>query len=460
MTQDLTTGSPIKRILAFCVPLLIGNLFQQFYNLADSVLVGRILGVNSFAAVGSTGALNFFVLGFALGICAGFAIPVAQSFGAGDTDEVRRRAGQLIWLGLIFSACITLAAAVWTEDILRIMRTPAEIFDEAYRYIRIVFLGAGATILYNLVSGVLRALGNSRTPLFFLIGAALINIVLDVFFMRTLGMGVEGAAYATVLAQALSGAACLLYIRKRVPTLHLSRDDIRPDLHRMGLISGIGVPMGLQFSITAIGSIMMQSAVNSLGTAAVAAVTTGIKVNMFVTVPLESTGTTMATYCGQNLGAKDLPRIRRGMRAITAIAFGYCALACLFNACAGGAVAAFFLNGADPAIRSDVHRFLIYNGVMYPGLAIILIYRNGLQGMGFSKLAMSAGIAELAARAVVAFGFVGRWGFTAVCCANGAAWVLAGALLLALYYVVLRKLTALWAEAPVPREPTAFACAS
>ncbi|MBQ7518953.1 MAG: MATE family efflux transporter, partial [Clostridia bacterium] len=188
MTKDMTTGSPLRRILMFCVPLLIGNLFQQFYNLADSILVGRILGVNAFAAVGSTGALNFLVLGFALGLCSGFSIPLAQSFGAGDHAEVRRRAGQLIWLGLGFSALITLAAAAWTDEILFLTQTPADIFDEAYRYIYIVFLGASATILYNLASGVLRSLGDSRTPLYFLIASVIINVALDVLFMSVIGM--------------------------------------------------------------------------------------------------------------------------------------------------------------------------------------------------------------------------------------------------------------------------------
>lgn len=455
MTQDMTTGSPIKRILAFCAPLLVGNLFQQFYNLADSVLVGRILGVNAFAAVGSTGALNFLVLGFALGICSGFAIPIAQSFGAGDADEVRRRAGQLIWLGLIFSALITLIAAVWTDDILCITRTPDEIFDEAYRYIHIVFLGAGATILYNLSSGVLRALGDSRTPLFFLIGAALVNIALDVLFMRFLGAGVEGAAYATVLSQLLSGLACLVYIRARVPMLHLDRDDVRPDLHRMRLISVVGVPMGLQFSITAVGSIMVQSAVNGLGTAAVAAVAASQKVHMLISAPLDSTGATMATYCGQNLGAKDLPRIRRGVSAVTMAACVYCVLALVFNYCLGSVVAAFFLDSADAFILADVHRYLAINGAAYPMLAVIFIYRNGLQGMGFSSQAMGAGVVELVARALVAFGLVGRYGYLAVCFANPIAWLFADVLLLTLYHVEVRKLERLWAKAPAQREAAA-----
>lgn len=444
MTKDMTTGAPVKRILAFCVPLLIGNLFQQLYNLADSILVGRILGVNAFAAVGSTGAINFLILGFALGICSGFAIPIAQSFGAGDEDEVRHRTGQLIWLGLLFSALITLIAAVWTDDILRITNTPDEIYDEAYRYISIVFLGAGATILYNLASGVLRALGDSRTPLYFLMCAVSVNIVVDLVFMKVVGMGVEGAAYATVLSQLCAGVACLVYIRRRVPILRLARDDWRPDPRRMRMIAGIGVPMGLQFSITAIGTIMVQSAVNGLGTAVVAAVSASSKVHTLVVAPLESCGIAMATYCGQNLGAKNLTRIRKGMSAVTIMCFAYSAAAFAFNYFLGSAMATFFIDSGETAILANVHRYLTINGATYPLLAVIFIYRNGLQGMGFSQQAMGAGIAELVARAIVVFGLVGRFGFLAVCCANPIAWLFADALLLTLYHVELRALAKRW----------------
>ena len=445
MIKDMTTGSPVKRILAFCAPLLVGNLFQQLYNLADSILVGRILGVNAFAAVGSTGAINFLILGFALGICSGFVIPIAQSFGAGDGDEARRRAGQLVWLALAFSLLVTLVAALWTDDILRITQTPEEIFDEAYRYIHIVFLGAGATILYNLASGVLRALGDSKTPLYFLMGAVSVNIALDLLFMKGTGMGVEGAAYATVLSQFFAGAACVLYIYRRVPMLRLTRDDWRPDRRRMRLIVGIGVPMGLQFSITAIGSIMVQSAVNDLGTAAVAAVSAASKAHMVVSAPLDSCGVAMATYCGQNLGSKNLARIRKGMSAVTVMCFAYCAAAFAFNYYFGSAVASFFTDGAEAGILANAHRYLTLNGAAYPMLAVIFIYRNGLQGMGFSRQAMGAGLAELAARAFVAFGLVGQFGFLAVCWANPAAWLLADALLLTLYHTELRALDRRWA---------------
>lgn len=440
MTRDMTTGSPIKCILQFCVPLLIGNLFQQFYNLADSILVGRILGVNAFAAVGSTGALNFLILGFALGICSGFTIPIAQSFGAGDVKALRARTGQLIWLGMGFSLLIMAIAWAWTDDILRLTQTPEEIFDEAYRYILIVFLGAGATILYNLSSAVLRALGDSRTPLYFLIAAVTVNVVLDILFMGALGMGVEGAAFATVLSQVLSGVACLVYMARKVPLLHLSRADATPDLHKMGVIAAVGVPMGLQFSITAVGTIFIQGAVNGLGTAAVAAVSAGTKVHNLVSAPLETVGVAMATYCGQNLGAGNIRRIREGIRSITWVSFGYCVLAFLFNLFLGNPVATIFLDSAETAILADVHRYLVIVGAAYPMLAVIFVFRNGLQGMGFSSQAMSAGVAELAARALVAFGLVGSFGYTAVCCAHPAAWLFADVMLLILYRHEMKRL--------------------
>ena len=440
MTRDMTNGSPLGRILAFCAPLLVGNLFQQFYNLADSILVGRLLGVNSFAAVGATGALSFLILGFALGICSGFAIPIAQSFGAGDMDTVRSRTGQTVWLGLAFSALITLITYLWTDEILRLMHTPEEIFDEAYRYIFIIFMGTGFMILYNLSSGILRALGDSRTPLLFLMAAVTVNVVLDLLFMGVFRMGVEGAAYATILSQAISGLACLWYIHRKVPVLHLDRKSLRPNLRRMGTIAAIGVPMGLQFSITAVGSIILQSAVNGLGAGAVAAVSAGAKVHNIVAAPLETCGMAMATYCGQNLGAGRVDRIHRGMNAMVVVSFLYCVFGFLVNFLLGNEIAEMFVDPTEKQILADVHRYLTTVGAFYPTLAVIFLFRNGLQGMGFSRQAMLAGVSELLARCLVAFGLVGRIGFQGVCFANPMAWVFADAILLFLYHREIRRM--------------------
>ena len=450
MTLDMTTGKPLNRILLFCIPVLVGSLFQQLYNLADSFLVGRILGVNAFAAVGSTGSLNFLILGFALGACSGLAIPIAQSFGAGDPAMLRRRAGQLVWLGVLLTLVLTLITGIWTDDILRLTRTPAEIYDEAYSYILILFLGSGATILFNLLSAVLRALGDSRTPLWFLTVTVVLNIFLDILLMQSLHMGVGGAALATVLSQLVSGLACLVYIGKKVPLLRLQRSDLRPDWRLMAQIAGLGLPMGLQFSITAIGAIMLQGAVNSLGTGAVAAVAAANKVHALVAAPLETTGVAMATWCGQNLGAGNLRRVRQGIQATVLMSIAYCVLALALNTFAGAPLAALFLEGNNQEILRDVRTYLITSGCAYPALAVIFIFRNALQGMGFSRQAMSAGLAELVARGAVAFGLVGALGYQAVCLAGPLAWVCADVILLILYRIEMRALEARFpAEGPV-----------
>lgn len=440
MANDMTTGSPLKRILAFCAPLLVGNLFQQFYNLADSILVGRILGVKAFAAVGSTGALSFLILGFALGICSGFAIPVSQSFGAGDIEGLKRRCGQLVWLGVGFSAAITALTFFLTDDILRWTNTPEEIFDDAYTYIFIVFMGTGATILYNLTSAVLRAIGDSRTPLHFLIAAVTVNVVLDILFMKTLHFGVEGAAWATVLSQLLSGLLCLRFIHKKMPVLCLTREELAFSWRSSKYILSIGVPMGLQFSITAVGSIILQSAVNGLGASAVAAVSAASRVHNIVQAPLDTSGMGMATYCGQNLGAAQPARIRRGIADMCLLDGTYCAIALLVNAFFGTTIATLFIDESEIAILRLVEQYLIIQSIFYPALAVIYIFRNGLQGMGFSRQAMLAGVFELVARVLVAFGFVGRFGFDAVCYANPTAWIFADAVLIFLYVRAMRKL--------------------
>ncbi len=440
MTRDMTTGRPLARILAFCGPLIIGNLFQQFYNLADSMIVGRLLGVNAFAAVGSTGSLNFFVLGFAIGICSGFTIPIAQSFGAGDHDAVRRRAGQVVWLGIGFSVILTLLTYFGTDGILRLVNTPEEIFQDAYRYIFIIFMGLGAIILYNLGAGVLRALGDSRTPLLFLIAAVTINVGLDILFISGFHMGVEGAAYATVISQASSGIGCVIYIALKVPILRIRRDDMRPDWRDMWHITAIGVPMGLQFSITAIGSIILQSAVNRLGSAAVASITAASRVHNIVASPLDTAGLTMATYCGQNLGAGKVDRVRQGMRCMTIVAMIYCAAAFVINHFAGVPIARLFIDSAEDAILANSQKYLMTISAAYPLLAIVNIYRNSLQGLGFSRSAMLAGIAELLGRSLVAFGLVDSLGYTAVCFADPMAWIFADCILLTLYFTKMRFL--------------------
>ncbi len=441
MVKDLTTGNPLKLILFFSLPMVIGNLFQQFYNMADSIVVGQFLGVNALAAVGSTGSISFMVLGFATGTCSGLCIPVAQAFGAGDHQKMRKYVTNAVYIALAITVLITLGTMLFTRQILELMRTPEDIFEDAYAYIIVVFAGTGTQMLYNLLSGILRALGDSKTPLYFLIVASVLNVGLDILFIVPFGMGTAGAAYATVIAQAVSGLLCLVFIWKRFPILRMKKEDWQPKIVLIRRLLYMGVPMGLQFSLTAVGSIILQTAVNGLGSSIVAAVTAAGKVSLVVTQPMETLGLTMATYCGQNLGAGKIGRIRRGIHTSTLLGMCYSVFGCLLVSLLGGELSRLFISGENVSgILEQVRHFLLINGLFYPFLNIIFIYRNSLQGLGSGVPAMTAGIFELVGRSLVAFCLVGTFGFNAVCFANPAAWIAADLLLLPVYFIVIRRL--------------------
>lgn len=449
MVQDLTTGSPTKKILLFTIPLLIGNLFQQFYNMADSIIVGKILGANALGAVGSTGPITFLVLGLAFGSCSGFAIPVAQDFGAGNEAGVRRCVANIIYVGAVMALILTIATTLLTNSILRLLNTPEELMSYARDYLFWVFFGSGALILYNLLASILRSLGDSRTPLIYLIVASVLNIILDLLFVGPFNMGTAGAAIATVLAQLISGLACLFHIWKKMPILHLSRADMRPHKPTIQRLIGFGLPMGLQFSITAIGSIIMQSAVNSLGTVIVTSVSVSGKIFNIAAAPLESFGVTAATYAGQNYGARNLQRVRDGIRRMMIMMF-ICAalffsLVCVFS----DQVSMLFISASEKEILANVHRHIMINGLASPLLVLIFVFRNSLQGVGFSKAAMLAGASELVGRAIVAIWIVPRMGFMGVCLSNFMAWILADMMLVPLYIILFKKLSSRIGDMPI-----------
>ena len=303
MTKDLTSGMPLKVIAMFTLPLVLGNLFQQFYSLADTIIVGRFVGVNALAAVGATGSVNYLILGFVIGICNGFAIPIAQCFGGRDYSRMRRYVANAGWLCLGMGVVITAATVILTRPIMQLMQTPSDIIADASLYIGWIFAGIPFVFLYNMVSAIMRALGDSKTPLYFLVLTSVLNVGLDLYLIIVYDMGVLGAALATDISQAISGVVSFLYMLRRFTVLRMEGDERRVDPKACKRLCGMGVPMGLQCSITAIGSVIMQSAVNVLGSTAVAAVTAAGKTQNLMTVPLESIGTAMATYAGQNLGA-------------------------------------------------------------------------------------------------------------------------------------------------------------
>lgn len=450
VTKDLTQGNPGKLILGFAIPTLLGLLFQQFYSMADAVVVGKWIGTGALASVGATASVSFLIIGFCTGLCTGFAIPVAQRFGAGNLRDVRKYVFNIIWVAAAVGICMTAVVCLLCRQILIWMQTPADIIDGSFRYIFIIFLGIPVTILYNLVSGIIRALGDSTTPVFFLILAALINVGLDVLMVAALGSGVEGTAIATVVSQAISGGLCLIYMVRKYRFLRPEGDEWRPDGHCIRTLLSNGLPMGMQTSITAIGSIMLQVSVNNLGSAAVAAVTAGGKVNTLFMCPFEAIGTTMATWAGQNVGAGKPERVRSGLRA--ALLFGgiYSVAAFAFLFLLGGNMASLFLDSAETAIREAAGQYLIFNSAFYLLLLCVNSFRFCIQGMGFSRFAVIAGVLEMVARCVMGFVLVPHFGFPAVCFANALAWLMADCFLIPAYFLCLRSIRARHSHRPAP----------
>ena len=440
MVKDMTSGKPLRLILAFCLPLIAGNLFQQFYNMADSIVVGQFIGVNALAAVGATGSLNFLVIGFVLGMCSGFSIPVSQAFGAGDMKQMRRCIANAVYLSIGIVLLLTTLTMLFTRQILQLVQTPADIMEDSYQYIVVIFAGSFAIMFYNLLACILRAVGDSKTPLYFLVIASFLNVGLDLLFVLGFHSGVAGAAYATVIAQAVSALLCLIYMIKKFPFLLPQKDERKVDAAIMGHLLYMGLPMALQFSITAVGTIILQSAVNSLGSAVVAAVAAAGKVQNIVFQPMETLGITMATYCGQNLGARKIDRIRTGIRQSFAVSMAYCVVACAATALWGTKVALLFIKAEEIEILRHVGHFLFLNGFFYPALGSLFIFRNSLQGMGFGLPAMAAGIFELVARSLVVFAFLGTMGYNAVCIASPMAWIAANLLLVPVYIYEMRIL--------------------
>lgn len=445
--KDMTAGSPVGLIIGFAIPMLFGLLFQQFYNMVDSIIVGKCLGVSALASVGSTSSLNFMINGFCIGVTTGFAIPVAQKFGAGDHRGLRKFVANAGYLSAAFSVVMTLVVGLLCMRILELMNTPDDIIQGAYDYIFVIFMGIPVTYIYNLLAGIIRSLGDSRTPVYFLFLSSIMNIFLDFFSILVLGMGVEGPAYATVFSQGVSAVLCLIYMIRHFPILRMDREERKPDPKMMRVLCIMGIPMGLQYSITAIGSVILQSAVNSLGSMAVAAVSAGDKVNLFCCCPFDALGGTMATYAGQNVGAKKLDRVREGVKAASLIGFGYSVIAFVGLFFGGKYLALLFVDPSETAIIGNISLYLIGNSLFYCALTLVNVVRFTIQGMGFSVFAILAGICEMVARTFVGFVLVPIFGFLPACFGSPLAWIMADLFLVPAFGHCLKKMKKLYGEA-------------
>ncbi len=439
MTKDLTKGSPMRLLLSFGIPILFGFLFQQLYNVVDTAIVGQTLGGNALAAVGSTSSINFLVVGFTTGVCGGFAIPIAQQCGARNDRELRRYVTGSLWLCIIVGLLLTAATVALCGNILTLMDTPQDIYHRAWLYIVTIFAGMPGYFLYNMCAGILRSLGDSRTPVIWLVAASLLNVVLDIVCIVTFHMDVFGAAFATIFSQYVAGFGCLVRLCRGFPVLKMEKGDWAWDGKRIRVLCSMGLPMGLQYSITAIGSILIQAAVNHLGTSYITAVTAASKVHLFLACPFDAMGSAMATYGGQNVGAQKWERLHQGTRACVLLGVIYSILSLGIVWFFGDFLAALFLDAEAMSLMPLVRQYLLIVTAFSVPLALVNILRFMIQGMGFSPIATLAGALEMIGRGAMAY-LTPVLGYMAACFASPVAWLLADVFLIAAYFLCCRHL--------------------
>lgn len=439
MTNDMSRGNPARLIISFMLPVLAGNIFQQFYNVVDSVIVGQFLGVNALAAVGSTGSVVFLVWGLVTGLTSGFSVILAQQFGAGDKKGLCRYEGASVWLCGVIGILMTVILMLGLNPILRLMNTPDEIFGETRAYLGVLFAGILITFAYNMLAGMLRALGDSKTPLLFLVIASILNIVLDIVFILYCNTGVAGAAYATLIAQAVSALLCVRHIAKKYEILKISRQDIHCSVSSAKKLLNVGIPMGLQFSITAIGTMIVQAALNGLGPVYIAGFSAAGKIGNIATQPFPSLGVAMATYTGQNMGARRFDRVKKGVSA----GFAICMVCSVITGAAvylfGPYMMKIFASGESGQMIEYGVEYLKISAWFYPPLSLIFLYRNTLQGLGDGLVPMLGGVFELAARFGAILVLAEPFGYTGICFSDPAAWVMALIPLVPVYYWRMKK---------------------
>ena len=428
-TTDLTVGKPLFQILRFALPLVLGTLFQQLYSFADTVIVGRCLGTDALGAVGTTYSLNFLILGFVQGACVGFGIPVAETFGAKDKGGLRKYLFNGALLCVVLSVVFTLFTTLMAGPLLQLIHTPEELYADAVLYIRIIFLGIPATVLYNYASSVLRAMGDSQHPFYFLLVASVLNIGLDYLLIVSMGMGVDGAALATVLSQLLSGGLCAFWFFTRTAKQEELTFRGQSSLLSAGhckRLAYIGFPMGFEYSVSAIGAVIMQDAINLLGSTAVAAQTAGEKIRQMFTLPMESVGMAMATYVGQNHGAHRTDRIQQGIKDGCTIQLTYCVAAWVVIFFVKPYAVGLVLGDADPAVTAGAIQYLAIMSLLFCFHGLLMIFRNTLQGLGYSVQAIISGVGELIGRSLGGLLAVKTGlGYVGICLSNPFAWGLA-----------------------------------
>ncbi|MFI3238295.1 MAG: MATE family efflux transporter [Lachnospiraceae bacterium] len=439
--KDMTTGSPIKNIFLFAIPVLLGNLFQNFYAIADSVIVGQLLGVEALAAVGATSSIVFLVFGWIVGLTSGFGILISQAYGAGDEWYLKHYVAMSTYICLIFTIVMTVGLLTCNDMILHAMNIPENILGDTSVYICIIYMSIPISFIYNMLTSIARALGDSKTPLYFLTLSSVINIGLDFLLVAKTPLGVAGAAYATLIAQLVSAILCFIYVFRKYKEIHFAKEHSKINMQSVKKLLGMGVPMGLQFSITAIGVMIVQSSLNTLGAIYIAAFAAAIKIQNILMQVYIAMGAAVATYVGQNFGAGKIERIKKGVRQSVITGLILTVFLMLFSYYFAGPLTRVFVTDNADDVVEIAKQYLHICLWFYPWLGMIFTYRNALQGLGNGFMPMMGGVAELIARALIVMIFFEELQFVAICMSEAIAWVSALIPLIPYYYYYTRKLT-------------------
>lgn len=440
MLHNMTEGEPLKLILLFMIPLLIGNVFQQLYNIADVVIVGRTIGVEALAAVGAVTPLFMMTMVLTIGLSNGCTVVTGQRYGAGDMEGMRRSIGTCTVLSVLFTLFIMGVFHLIIDPALVLMNIPAELLSDAKAYVMIIVDGLFAMMAYNLLSGIMRSLGDSKTPLYFLIVSSIVNIALALCFILYLGWGVPGSAIALVIAQAISAILCMVYIYMRFPQLHIGRKDFKLDGPEIWAHLRMGLPMAVQFSVLGLGIIVLQAVCNKFGGQQIAGFTAATRVEQMALQPMISSGIAMAVFTAQNYGARRFDRIREAVRKCSMLSLGFSlfAAACMFLF--SEHIIGIFLENPAQEVMDAAHMYILYTVPVYFFLSQIFIYRNACQGMGIGLVPMLAGLIELIMRSGAAILLSENFGYLGACLASPVSWTCCAIFVFCAYHYFIRIL--------------------
>lgn len=442
MQKNMTMGNPFLLLTGFVLPIFVGNLFQQLYLMSDTLIVSRLLGVEALAAVGSVSPFSYMVVGFAQGLTMGFTAILSQRFGAGDNEGMRKVYAMSTLLSVLISFLLSIVFTFLSRPMLKLVNTPDNILDMAVEYISIIYIFLIFQVLYNLYAGVLRSLGDSKSPLVFMIISAITNIILDIIAIAVFHMGVGGAALATVFSQGLSAILSFIYIKKKFTILTPSKEEKKYDRSLSKVLLKVGLPGAFQYSITAISCILVQASLNNFGSDSVAAYSVANKIENMVTQFYPALGIGISTFAGQNLGAGKLKRVRKGFRVSVYLNIAYSIFALIICQSFASPMSKLFIdsNTSSPVVIEESILYVTTMSLFFIPLGFIFIFRTGCQGLGSGKIPMISAIIELVARTCTAFSLPYFFGFLGICYSNAVSWISAGFILPIVYLAFMKKL--------------------